>query len=132
MKYWLFLAVVLIVAPAVHAQQKLLSYTPCNGDNYPTPPGTQKAAYQWFDDNRKSVNLGDSGRDQVHIGFSIDVEGNITKAKVFSPLTPEADREALRLIKNMPKWQWKKPLAPIQDCMVIIPVRLGTVQNARQ
>ena len=120
----LVLVLLLFCSQTLLAQKtKLITYDPCNGDNYPTPSGTQKELYDWLENNKKPVDVSKTRRKMVHVAFSIDAEGNIKDAKVFNPLNPAADKEALRLIRNMPKWKWTKPLDPIQDCYTILPIK---------
>ena len=40
----------------------------------------------------------------VKVFFFIEEDGRITNASVDKPIDPDLDREALRVIKNMPKW----------------------------
>ena len=51
-------------------------------------------------------SLRDKGPEgSVPILFEIDKEGNITNLKVLRSLHPELNKEALRVVKAMPKWQ---------------------------
>ena len=47
--------------------------------------------------------LGAQGR--VIVQFIVDKEGNIVKPKVLRGVDPYLDKEALRVIKAMPKWK---------------------------
>jgi TonB family protein len=41
----------------------------------------------------------------VYVTFVIDKQGNVTEPEVETSLSPEADTEALRLVKSMPRWK---------------------------
>ena len=91
----LVLVLLLFCSQTLLAQKtKLITYDPCNGDNYPTPSGTQKELYDWLENNKKPVDVSKTRRKMVHVAFSIDAEGNIKDAKVFNPLNPAADPES--------------------------------------
>ena len=40
----------------------------------------------------------------VHVSFIVDEKGNVTNAEVIKKVAPELDKEALRVVKIMPKW----------------------------
>jgi len=42
---------------------------------------------------------------KVYVKFVIDREGKVTQPKVIKSLCPSADKEALRIIKQMPRWE---------------------------
>jgi len=41
----------------------------------------------------------------VYVGFVIDTDGSITDAKILKKVDPALDKEALRVVKSMPKWK---------------------------
>ena len=42
---------------------------------------------------------------RVFVGFVVDKDGSISNAKVLRPVNPYLDKEALRVVKSMPKWK---------------------------
>lgn len=50
-----------------------------------------------------SIQGGDQGR--VYVKFLVTKDGSISQAHVVKGVTPELDREALRVVKNMPAWK---------------------------
>lgn len=71
-------------------------------------PGGRAAFNQYLNENlhypQEAMDLGIQGK--CYFTFTIEADGSITEVKVTReiPLCPECDKEAVRLIKNMPKW----------------------------
>jgi protein TonB len=71
-------------------------------------PGGAAAMKRWIQENVQypeiSRELGDQGR--VYVTFVVEPNGAITDIKVMrGGVTPELNREAKRLVRNMPKWE---------------------------
>jgi TonB family protein len=51
----------------------------------------------------------------VEVDFSVDEQGNLSKIHVYKPIGYGCDKEALRVVKKMPKWRpgmdGRKPMA---------------------
>jgi len=91
----------------------------CNGEEYsdeeifvvvenmPEFPGGTKALMEFISNNVKypviAQKNGITGR--VFVGFVIDKDGSITNVKVLKPVDPALEKEAIRVIKAMPKWK---------------------------
>lgn len=69
-------------------------------------PGGAAAMKQWIQQNVQypeiSRELGDQGR--VYVSFVVETDGSITGIDIPRSLTTELDREAKRLVREMPKW----------------------------
>ncbi|MCX2742889.1 TonB family protein [Mangrovivirga sp. M17] len=69
-------------------------------------PGGQEAWMKYLNNNlkypAKARRMGIEGR--VYIQFIIDKTGELTNIKVVKPIGGGLDEEALRVIKNAPKW----------------------------
>ena len=60
---------------------------------------------------------------RVVLKFIVDKQGCISDVKVVKSLDPECDAEAIRLIKNMPKWiPGKIDGEPVERCSFTCPV----------
>jgi protein TonB len=71
-------------------------------------PGGAAAMKRWIQENVQypeiSRELGDQGR--VYVTFVVEPDGSITGIDVMrGGVTPELNREAKRLVRNMPKWE---------------------------
>ena len=75
-------------------------------EQMPSFPGGNKALMKFLDDNLRypaeARAMGIQGR--VVVTFVVERDGNIDSIKVVKKVSPELDREALRVIRLMPKW----------------------------
>ena len=69
-------------------------------------PNGQMAMFEWLSHHIQYPSLtadkGESGR--VVVSFIVDKDGSITDPKIKKGVSQSLDAEALRVIKNMPKW----------------------------
>lgn len=75
-------------------------------ENMPQFPGGDEALMQFLSKNMKYPTLaqeqGIQGR--VYIQFVVNKDGSIVDVKVYKSLDASCDKEALRVVKSMPKW----------------------------
>lgn len=75
-------------------------------EEQPQFPGGQAALFKWLSDNVQypadAMKYGISGT--VRVQFTVNKDGSITDAKVVMGIDPSLDREALRLVRSMPRW----------------------------
>lgn len=73
----------------------------------PEFPGGQRGLFKWLSKNVKyPVIAQENGiAGTVFVGFVVDKDGTITNVKVLRPVDPSLDREAVRVVKAMPKWK---------------------------
>lgn len=82
------------------------------GTEAPSFPGGMQAMFEWISKNmvypQEAIEQGLQGK--CYVRFSIDIDGSISDVKVIRgvPYCPECDREAIRVIKMMPKWNPQK------------------------
>lgn len=69
-------------------------------------PGGDDALYKWLGKNlRYPASANEQGiQGRVIVAFVINRDGSIVDPKVMRSLDPACDKEALRVIKSMPKW----------------------------
>ena len=69
--------------------------------------GGEKALIKWLNDNiifpPECAEMGIQGR--TYVKFVVEKDGSITNAEVVRGIHPILDREAIRLVKAMPKWE---------------------------
>jgi periplasmic protein TonB len=69
-------------------------------------PGGAVEMMKWINDNisypKTSIEMNEQGR--VFLQFVVEKDGSITNVKVDRGVSIDLDREAKRVIKNMPKW----------------------------
>jgi len=62
---------------------------------------------------------------QVFIQFVVEKDGSISEVKVLSSVHPELDKEAIRVVKMMPKWNPGKQKGKAVRCYYQIPIRFS-------
>ena len=91
-------------------------------------PGGDEAFWRWMKKNikypKEALEYGIQGR--VRVSFVVDKDGSISEIRVEHSAHDLLDAEAVRLIKNMPKWiPAKKNGTPVRERFsVVIPFRL--------
>lgn len=92
-----------IAAPKVEEEQPV---SIAMVEQKPEFPGGEAEMYKWLSQNivypSAAAEEGVSGR--VVVEFVVDKDGAITNVKVVRPRHPALDKEALRVVKSMPKW----------------------------
>lgn len=92
-----------IAAPKVEDEQPV---SIAMVEQKPEFPGGEAAMYKWLGDNivypTAASEEGVQGR--VVVEFVVGKDGSISNVKVVRPRHPALDKEALRVVKAMPKW----------------------------
>lgn len=72
----------------------------------PSYPGGDRELMKFLSDNLKYpvVDMEQGTQGRVVLRFVVGVDGNITDVKVLRSLSPTTDKEAIRVVKAMPKW----------------------------
>ncbi len=106
------ISAVKVIAPAVHDSiqpnvQTAVAAPSSALDQMPEFPGGMEALNTYLRNNirypQEAQKAGIQGR--VIIQFIVSKDGSITDAEVVESVDPQLDAEALRLIKNMPRWK---------------------------
>lgn len=75
-------------------------------EQQPSFPGGPAAMHSWLRENieypAEAVKNGIEGR--VTVKFIVEKDGSISNPKVVKPVEPSLDKEAIRVISRMPKW----------------------------
>lgn len=92
-----------IAAPKVEEEQPM---SIAMVEQKPEFKGGEKAMYQWLSDNivYPSAASEEGVQGRVVVEFVVDKDGSITNVRVVRNRHPALDKEALRVIKAMPKW----------------------------
>ncbi len=61
----------------------------------------------------------------VYITFVVQNDGKIVDATVLKGISPECDREALRVVKNMPPWKPGKDKGVVVNVRVTLPIKFS-------
>jgi len=75
-------------------------------EQMPTFPGGDAALLKYLSDNihYPTVAAENGVQGRVVIGFVVEKDGSITDVNVMKSRDPSLDREAMRVVKSMPKW----------------------------
>ena len=75
-------------------------------EQMPMYPGGDAALMGYLRDNIKypTVAAENGVQGRVVVGFVVERDGSITDVKILRGVDPSLDREAMRVVKNMPKW----------------------------
>ena len=76
-------------------------------DEMPSFTGGQNALMQFLANNVKypTVAFENGVQGRVLVGFIVDRDGSLSNVKVERSVDPSLDKEAVRVVKAMPKWQ---------------------------
>lgn len=66
---------------------------------------------------------------QVIVAFTVTKEGKVENAEVTQSVSPELDKEAMRIIQGMPRWQPAFHRGRPVDTRLAIPVNFGIIVN---
>lgn len=88
-------------------------------------PGGMSACLQFLSKNIKYPTIAQENgtQGQVILQFVIERDGSITDIKVVRSVDPYLDKEALRVVKTMPKWNPGKQRGKPVRCRFTLPVR---------
>lgn len=89
-------------------------------EEHPVYPGGDKAMLEYLKANLQMPDECVQGR--VVVSFLIDSLGNISEARVTKSLSEACDREALRLVNAMPRWEPGKQLGRPVNTRYTIPI----------
>jgi tonB family C-terminal domain len=92
-----------IAAPKVEDEQPV---SIAMVEQKPEFPGGEAAMYKWLSDNivYPSAASEEGVQGRVVVEFVVGKDGSITNVRVVRPRHPALDKEALRVVKAMPKW----------------------------
>ena len=93
-------------------------------DQMPEFPGGEAAMRRWIAEHlrypKSAQSKGITGI--VYITFIVDTEGKVTKVAVESGADPSLDKEALRVVNNLPAWTPGKLAGNLVSVMFTIPI----------
>ena len=92
-----------IAAPKVEDEQPV---TIAMVEQKPEFPGGEAAMYKWLSENivYPSAASEEGVQGRVVVEFVVGKDGSITNVRIVRPRHPALDKEALRVVKAMPKW----------------------------
>ena len=94
-------------------------------------PGGDKALIDWLGShtNYPQTALDNGVQGTVRVRFVVKKDGTIGDAKVLKPIDPALDKEALRVVKSLPKFIPGKMNGHAVNCYFTVPVRFRIVNQ---
>ena len=88
--------------PPKHEENKIFTVV----EQMPMLPGGDAALMQYLSSNihYPAVAAENGVQGRVVVGFVVERDGSITDVNVMRSVDPSLDREAVRVVKNMPRW----------------------------
>jgi periplasmic protein TonB len=75
----------------------------CIRESQPDYPDGNRALYEFIRNNLKYPNPEIAGT--VYVSFDVETDGTLTNIRVLRGINADFDKEALRLVRLMPKWK---------------------------
>ena len=94
-------------------------------DCLPTFPGGQEKLQKfiYFNMEYPETAKKDKISGTVYISFTLDISGNLTNVKVLGGVRQDIDKEALRIVSLMPKWEPCNKNEKIKAMEMHLPIR---------
>ena len=106
-----------------------LSYDKLTEPTMPKYPGGTEKMFEFIADNLRWPDDDACIQGRVVVSFIVEKDGSLTDIKVEKSIDPLFDKEAVRVVKSMPKWEpgmWNGKPARVKYC---IPIRFRLAQN---
>ena len=71
---------------------------------HPSFPGGQEALFQYLKENVQWPDTESCVQGRTIVSFVVETDGSLSDIKVVKSLDPLFDKEAIRIVKSMPKW----------------------------
>lgn len=91
-------------------------------EEQPSFPGGQSALMKYIEENMRCPDPESDASGRVIVQFVIGKDGTVKDPKVVRGITPALDEEALRLVRNMPKWKPGKQMGEAVEVRYTLPV----------
>lgn len=94
-------------------------------EEMPSYPGGVDALLKFISDNirEEAKTKGVAGR--VIVQFTVEKDGSVTNPKVVRGVNPDLDKEALRIVGKMPKWNPGKQRGKAVAVKYTVPINIG-------
>ena len=75
-----------------------------NDETQASFPGGKEALHRYLEENMRWPDVEACVQGRVIVSFTVKKDGSLSDIKIERSLHPAFDKEALRVVKNMPKW----------------------------
>ena len=93
-------------------------------EEMPSFPGGMAALMKYIKDNLRYPEICREGAamGRVNVVFIVNEDGSLSDVKVIRSIIPELDKEAIRVVKSMPKWNPAKQNGKAVKMKYVVPV----------
>ena len=91
-------------------------------EEQPSFPGGQAALMKYIAENLRCPVTENCVAGRAIVQFTIGKDGTVKDPKIARGIDPELDKEALRLVRNMPKWKPGKQMGEAVEVRYTLPV----------
>ena len=118
----------IVILTGCAAEKEPLIISPLSQDimtepTMPKYPGGTEKMFEFIADNLRWPGDDDSCiQGRVVVSFIVEKDGSLTDVKVIKSVDPAFDKEAIRVVKSMPKWEpgmWRGKPARVHYCIPI-------------
>lgn len=97
-------------------------------------PGGDEACIAWLKEHVKYPNdcLKNKIEGRVKVSFIVEKDGSIDSIKVMKSPHPSLSKEAIRLVKEMPKWKPARYMNKCKRSLWILPVTFNLPQSTEK
>jgi protein TonB len=133
MKKGLLIILSILLAISVHAQspknQNAATYSDGVNESEPEFPGGNEAFMKFIAKNLKYPKGEVEAQGKVFINFIVQKDGSTTNFRVVKSLHPALDREALNVLRKMPKWKPGMQLGKPVKCGYTVPLMFAIKED---
>ena len=103
-------------------------------EQMPEFPGGPQALFTWLSQNIKYPAIAEENGVQgvVTVRYAVERDGSITDVKVMTSVNPALDKEAVRVVKSMPRWKPGKQNGKTVKVRSTVPVTFSLQENKKK
>ena len=91
----------------------------------PSFPGGENALTEYVNKHIEypKAAISNSIEGTVTVEFTVKADGSISGARIVRPIDPDLEKEALRIVNGMPRWNAGSDGGKSVDAIVVLPVK---------
>src|SRR5689334_351797 len=91
----------------------------------PKFPGDVEGLKKYLKDNYKWTQTQSTIEGTVYVQFLVGEDGSVSETKIIRGLCDTCDKEAIRLVENMPKWEPASEGGRQKATRMVVPIKFG-------
>lgn len=127
---WIFTLLTLFLSFSSLSQEEIVDFPDVEAEFY----GGATAMRKYISENVRypidAIEKNEQGK--VYLEFIVEKDGSISNTRVKRGVSDAIDREAIRLIKNMPKWKPAEKDGEVVRSMCTIPINFVLTEKNKK